>query len=261
MSTALADQPSTAAFFFFKLTEKRRKVVKKLFYHLEKHGDIYPSVQTLSDFSGLKKRAVRDFFSQNDKMDGFFFTKSSAYDENGRQTSNSYVLNKVLVKALRWLDFHDYLNSPRSKFKKIISSMKKAENCTLPPSKTAPLYKDYSYRDRRQDTSALGTGGLNKKFEKKRDCEKNIITIPKKIDEMDLPYELKLKLSMVPEACFQNALESARWKNSNGWRIDDLKNYVAGSAIKMAQNQGIRLDWKAYYATLENYKSGKSQCF
>lgn len=106
-------------------------------------------------------------------------------------------------------------------------------------------------------TSKPETGGLNEKLDKGKAIRKQkLINIPERIDKFNLPYEIKLKLSMVPEGIFQNVLDSAKWKHENGWVIRDQNNYVAGAAIRMAQQQGIKLDWPAYYASMRNYQAG-----
>jgi hypothetical protein len=147
MSVALDQQPSFLAALYFSLTPRRRKIIQLLFHLRKKFGNVFPGLEKICQFSGLKKRTLQDFFSYNEEMNGVFFTKSARFAENGRQCTNLYVLNKVLVRALEWLDIYGHLNASRSKFKKIISSMQNDENRTLPLSKTAPLYKDYSYKE------------------------------------------------------------------------------------------------------------------
>lgn len=67
----------------------------------------------------------------------------------------------------------------------------------------------------------------------------------------NLPLEAKLKLSLVSEHIFQEALYSAKLQAKKGVKFRDEIGYVVGTAIRMAEKQKIKLDWPAYYRTLK----------
>lgn len=77
--------------------------------------------------------------------------------------------------------------------------------------------------------------------------------IPSYLTHVDIPLEHKLKLAMVPQQCYEMALESARWKHKNGG-VKDIPAYVAGGALQIAKKQGVKLNWAAYYETLRYHK-------
>lgn len=114
-----------------------------------------------------------------------------------------------------------------------------------------------NYLNTKKQTSEGKNGGFYQDINSKKMASKEkMIKIPERIDRLNLPYDIKLKLSMVPEAIFQSALDSAKWKKDNGWQIKDPNKYVAGSALKMAKDQGMSLNWPAYYESMKNYQEG-----
>lgn len=64
----------------------------------------------------------------------------------------------------------------------------------------------------------------------------------------NLPLDAKLKLSLLPEAYLQRALETAKYWHSNGKKFDDEVKYVVGTALKMAQKDKFPINWRSYYA-------------
>lgn len=66
---------------------------------------------------------------------------------------------------------------------------------------------------------------------------------------LKISYDHKLKLSLVSEHIYHEALYSAQLKHSKGEKIGDINGYVVGTAIRMAQRKNIKIDWNSYYRT------------
>lgn len=76
------------------------------------------------------------------------------------------------------------------------------------------------------------------------------LDVPLDVQKMKISFENKLKLSMVSEKVRQDALESAKLDHGKGKILANIENYVAGTAIKMAQKRGERLNWPEFYRQL-----------
>jgi len=179
--------------------------------------------------------------------------------------TNRYEPQETFLHAMQFMDVNNMLeNGIRKQRRWYMNEIRKDldflnENVEIcdpqcPNLRPNPLLIPDSFKSITGKGEAGGCSATYK--EKKKQSKERIITIPERIDKMDLPYEIKLKLSLVPEGIFQNVLDSARWKHKHGWVIRDQNNYVVGAAIKMAQKQGIRLDWPAYYSSLKKHQKG-----
>jgi len=58
-------------------------------------------------------------------------------------------------------------------------------------------------------------------------------------------------LSLLPENIYQETLYQCEKKARSGFFPDDQVKYFVGTAVKMAQKNGIRIDWIKYYKTLD----------
>jgi len=76
------------------------------------------------------------------------------------------------------------------------------------------------------------------------------LDIPIYLQKLNLSLDQKLKLALVSEITYRDALESAKLDHSRGKKINEINGYVVGTAIKMAQKRGERLEWGKYYAAL-----------
>ena len=56
-----------------------------------------------------------------------------------------------------------------------------------------------------------------------------------------------LKLSLFSESIQQEALRKAKFLGKSGWRPDSDEKYFIGMMVKIAENQGQKIDWRSYY--------------
>lgn len=80
-------------------------------------------------------------------------------------------------------------------------------------------------------------------------------SVPFHIDRLGISLKTKLKLSLVPENIYNNALETAKAKHAKTpfESPDKIEFYVAGTAIHMAKKKGIYLNWKGYYEAIKKF--------
>lgn len=207
------------------LSPLQKKFFRLLQWSFRKQPKVFPGQQHLADILKCSREWV------NKMLRKFFSFGWITWISRGRKRSNEYQMPPELVS----LDLSKNQSLTKESF--------------TPPFTHIPMNTS-------RTTSIRETGSLNEKFVKKRAYEKRIIHIPERIDRFKIPYEIKLKLSMVPEGILNLALETARHQSKKGWQISHENNYVAGTAIRMAQKQNIKLDWPAYYSSMKNYAQG-----
>jgi len=97
------------------------------------------------------------------------------------------------------------------------------------------------------------SGGSHNTFNKKKETstEAGEIAIPHYLEKLPIPWDSKLKLSLLPENIYQETLYQCEKKARSGFFPDDQVKYFVGTAVKMAQKNGIRIDWIKYYKTLD----------
>jgi hypothetical protein len=101
--------------------------------------------------------------------------------------------------------------------------------------------------------TSRGTGVFCKGLKEKIGPSEKKIEIPDYIKKTKLSLKHKLKLSMLPENIFHNALESTKYQHSKGILGNDrerIDNYMVGTAIRMAEKAQIKIDWPLYYKEL-----------
>lgn len=76
------------------------------------------------------------------------------------------------------------------------------------------------------------------------------ISIRERFKNRGIPLSVQLKLSMVTEACFEEAYFQCMKKADKGFKPDDECKYLCGVALSIAQKRGERLNWPAYYYTI-----------
>lgn len=76
------------------------------------------------------------------------------------------------------------------------------------------------------------------------------IPIPHYLERLKISRESKLKLSLLPEKIYQETLHTCKKLSASGWQPENGEKYFVGTAIRLAENQGIRPDWRRYYGNL-----------
>lgn len=99
------------------------------------------------------------------------------------------------------------------------------------------------------------TGKLDPPLRKEKKPPDRILPISSHVKNLDLPFEVKLKCSLVPENYYALAVESMNWRQENGG-VANIANYIGGAVIKRAKKNGLELNWAAYYETLR-YETSK----
>lgn len=87
-------------------------------------------------------------------------------------------------------------------------------------------------------------------YKKRTSRETGTLDIAFYLRNLNISLDAKLKLSMVPEVIYRDALESAKSDAKKGKKFDNKERYLVGVAIKMAQKRGYPLNWGAYYRTI-----------
>jgi len=197
-----------------------------------------------------------------------FFSKYPYLVKRHRRAyrTNRYELAETFLHAMQFMDAHGILEKNTKQQKNWYKMLLKKElefvygNVGIcdPPCRYLrpnPLLIPGTYVNL---TGKGITGICSPTYKREKEAPERILTIPKYIDRLDLPLEIKLKLSLVSEGTFQSALESAKYKHRNGWHIRNHSEYVVGSALKMAKKQGMYIDWPAYYSTIKKHTYLKS---
>lgn len=78
------------------------------------------------------------------------------------------------------------------------------------------------------------------------------LQIPEYLQKTRLSQEHKLKLALVSQRSYQEALEIAKFMYSKGKvQADKVESYVVGTAIRLSEKYGEKLEWKRYYETIK----------
>ncbi len=75
------------------------------------------------------------------------------------------------------------------------------------------------------------------------------IAIPQYLGKLDISTDSKIKLSLVPEHIYQETLYQCQKKSKLGFKPECAEKYFVGTAIKMAEKMGLKIDWRSYYYT------------
>ncbi len=79
--------------------------------------------------------------------------------------------------------------------------------------------------------------------------------VPLHIERLGISFKNKLKLSLVPENIYNQALETAKYHHAKGMEFKtSIENYVVGTAIRMAEKMKLPMNWKGYYQKMKDYK-------
>lgn len=77
-----------------------------------------------------------------------------------------------------------------------------------------------------------------------------IIQIPPDIGKLDISFKNKLKLSLVDESIYYDTYEVCKKMSRNGKKIGNPESYFVGTAIQMAYDRKVWVDWAAYRRSL-----------
>lgn len=88
------------------------------------------------------------------------------------------------------------------------------------------------------------------KYKKITSKKAGTLQIPFYLQKLNISLDAKLKLSLVPQSIYQSALESAKADARKGKKVLNEERYLVGVALRMAQKQGVKLDWRAYYGAI-----------
>jgi hypothetical protein len=124
------------------LTKSRRRIFQYLRWYQSRFKETYPTMARIAKSAGISERAVQKFFEElrdNNTIQNYLLIKKRT-NKWGGDSSNLFILNTDFRLAMDWLSIHSYLNAPRHKTNKIISSIEKQEKVhPLPPQKFTPL--------------------------------------------------------------------------------------------------------------------------
>jgi hypothetical protein len=111
----------------------------------------------------------------------------------------------------------------------------------------------HSISNIKRNTSNL-PGVFSNKFGQKIGPPKTGLVIPHYIQKTKLSLQRKLKLSLLPQNIYENALETTKRKHAAkllGNDSDRIERYMIGTAFKMAKKASIPINWALYYNTLQ----------
>lgn len=110
----------------------------------------------------------------------------------------------------------------------------------------------HSFSNVKKNTSRL-SGVFSERFGQRIGLPKQSLLIPDYIQKTKLSLKKKLKLSLLPQNIYQNALESTKRKHALGHIGNDperIERYMIGTAFKMAKKASIPLNWGLYYESV-----------
>jgi hypothetical protein len=80
------------------------------------------------------------------------------------------------------------------------------------------------------------------------------IQIPSHLQGLKISFDSQLKLSLVPEHIYQEALYSCKVHQKNGKTFDNPESYLVGAALRIARSKQLYINWHSYYKTIEKWK-------
>jgi hypothetical protein len=107
----------------------------------------------------------------------------------------------------------------------------------------------HSISNIKRNTSSM-PGVFSNKFGQKIGPPDSKIEIPDHLMKTKLSLKKKLKLALLPENIYHNALESTKLQHSLkkiGNDPDRIERYMIGTAFRMAKNASIPINWSLYY--------------
>lgn len=78
------------------------------------------------------------------------------------------------------------------------------------------------------------------------------LDVPNWLEKLGISFDSKLKLSLLPESVFQETLYQCTKKAKQGFKPDNEERYFVGTAFRIAEKGGVKVDWKSYYASRGN---------
>lgn len=211
------DQDENFGFFqkYDLLTVLQKEIWKKVTWWVRKYPNAFPTQKRIAESCRCSRKHVNETYRTFEKYGWLSLTS--------RGKNRSKILG--VPTSLSQMDL-----SKREYYKKV------------------EVTSEVTYSTNRcRRTTSRGAGGLS-------DDLFEPILIPPHIKKLkDLPLEAKLKLSLVPEYIYQEALYSAKLQAKKGTKFTNEIGYVVGTAIRMAENQGYKIPWMKYYKTRKCY--------
>jgi hypothetical protein len=75
------------------------------------------------------------------------------------------------------------------------------------------------------------------------------LKIPIWLFNTKISNDAKLKLSLLSENVYQETLHYCQRRAKAGFKPDNEEKYFMGAAFKIAEKQGVKIDWRPYYNT------------
>lgn len=241
-SSVKVDQANSIDFFlkYDTLGPLQKKIFKCIQWYCLSFSISFPRQEIISKKVGCSRKHVNKTFSLFKKW-GWIRVESRGFRSSKRVVMPLKILEMQVTKNHRFMRqevtsevTHSYLNKER-------------KNTSIPPT---PLKVRF-----RKPKTGVSIKEFTEKIPPPPQQPNNILKIPRYLQETQLSFEEKLKLSLVTEGNYRGALELTQYKYKNGFKIHNVKNYVIGAALKM-EEKSRKLNWCAYYNTL-NFEKAK----
>ncbi len=102
-------------------TVSQKRLIQYLYKFIEKKMvKVFPFISTIAKYVGVSDRQVLNILKDYEDNQWFILERIPRKTKSGKRTSNEFILDPNFIPVYRWLSFYGYLNSPKSKFEKII---------------------------------------------------------------------------------------------------------------------------------------------
>jgi hypothetical protein len=73
------------------------------------------------------------------------------------------------------------------------------------------------------------------------------LDIPIWLMNLKISHDSKLKLALLPESVFRETHHQCLRRQKLGFQPDNAEKYFVGAAFKIAEKQGVKVNWPSYY--------------
>lgn len=199
----------------------QKKIWDVSVWWVRKFPNAFPSQERIAQEVGCSRKHVNKTFAK--------FQKLGWMNLSSRGIKHSKIIG--IPNHLLAIDVID-----RKAFRKVEVTTQVTHSKSY-VNKNTSLETGASFRDRKQRT-----GPPEKRLE-----------IPGYVQKTKLSLKHKLKLSLVPQNIYEQALESTKYQHAQGNLGDNperIERYMVGTAIKMAKDRHMKIDWPLYYREL-----------
>lgn len=84
---------------------------------------------------------------------------------------------------------------------------------------------------------------------KKETSKAGELVVSSLVDKLNMSYEHKLKMSLLPEDIVRDAIHVCQKKSSDGFKFTNPCKYLLDTGFRMAKQQGIYIPWRKFYST------------